>query len=124
MVRASCMLTDQVGDLVAVRTTANGTIKVWRANPAVRSHMPAVGIIVRKWGTTDCIVQLGGPVFNVYSGLVPEVVYMVGDNGRPTDTLPAPGAPDELRYIQHIGTPLSNTVLSLQPSLHLLIRHA
>lgn len=122
MVRASCMLTDQVGDLVAIRTTVNGSIKVWRANPAQRNKMPAIGVIVKKWGTTDCIVQLQGPVLNIYSGLTPATVYMVGDNGRPTTSPPIPDE-DEVRYVQHIGAPLTVQVLNLQPSMLMTLRH-
>jgi hypothetical protein len=123
-IRASCMLTDQIGDLVYIRANANGAYKVARANPALRAKMPAVGVIIRKWGYTDCIVQLQGPVLGVYTGLALTTVYTVGDNGRPVDTPPAPAAPGDVRYVQHIGTPLDGAVLDLQPSLHLLVRHA
>ena len=122
MVRAACMLTDQVGDLVAVRSTSNGVYKVWRADPAVRNRMPAIGVIIKKWGTTDCIVQLSGPVLSVYTGLVPQTTYTVGDNGRPVNPIPTPVAPGEIRYIQQIGTPLSPTVLDLLPCLQIGIR--
>jgi len=122
-IRAFCMLTDQVGDLVAVRSTSNGAYRVWRADPALRNRMPAIGIIIKKWGTTDCVVQLQGPVLNIYTGLVPTTVYLVGDAGKPVTTPPVPAA-GETRYIQHVGTPLATQVLDLQPSLHLLVRHA
>jgi len=122
MVRAACMLTDQVGDLVAVRSTSNGVYKVWRADPAVRNRMPAIGVIIKKWGTTDCIVQLSGPVLGVYTGLVPQRTYTVGDNGRPVNSIPTPSAPGEIRYVQQIGTPLSPTVLDLLPCLQIGIR--
>jgi hypothetical protein len=116
------MLMDQVGDLVAVRSTSNGIYKVWRANPAVRNRMPAIGVIVKKWSMTECIVQLYGPVLSIYTGLVPQTTYTVGDNGRPANPIPTPSAPGEIRYIQQIGTPLSPTVLDLLPCLQIGIR--
>lgn len=122
MVRASCMLTDQVGDLVAVRSTSSDVYRVWRADPALRNRMPAIGVIIKKWGTTDCIVQLSGPVLGVYTGLVPQRTYTVGDDGRPSWPLPAPIAPGEKRYIQQIGTPLSPTVFDLLPCLQIGVR--
>lgn len=122
MVKASCMLTDQVGDLVAVRSTSNGVYRVWRANPAARNKMPAVGVIVKKWGTTDCIVQLQGPVLNIYTDLIPSTIYMVGDDGRPVTSPPVP-LTGEVRYVQHIGAPLAVQVLDLQPSMLMTLRH-
>jgi len=116
------MLMDRVGDLVAVRSTSNGVYKVWRANPAQRNKMPAIGVIIKKWGCTDCIVQLYGPVLGVYVGLVPSTTYTVGDNGRPISPIPTPISPGDVRYIQQIGTPLSPTVLDLRPCLQIGIR--
>ena len=116
------MLTDQVGDLVAVRSTSNGTYKVWRANPALRNRMPAIGVLIKKWNTTDCIVQLYGLVLGVYTNLVPALTYTVGDTGRPVNPIPVPVTPGDVRYIQQIGTPLSPTVLDLRPCLQIGIR--
>ena len=123
MVRAACMLTDQVGDLVAVRSTANGSYKVWRADPTTPIRMPAVGVIVRKWNTTDCVVQLGGPIFGIYSSLVPGKRYFVGLNGRPTLSIdftdPGPG---ERYRIQTFGVALNLGILLLVPSADMVIR--
>ena len=117
------MLTDQVGDLVAVRSTANGTYKVWRADPAVAIRMPAIGVIVRKWGTTDCIVQLYGEIRGLYSSLLPGKRYFVGLDGRPTLATnfidPSPG---ERYRIQTFGVALNLGILLLEPSADMVIR--
>jgi hypothetical protein len=104
---------DQVGDLVAIRSTSNGSIRVWRANPAIRIRMPVAGVIIKKWGATDCIVQFHGPVLNVYTDLLPTCVYTVGDDGKPAATPLAPELPDGTRYIQHTARTIDTAATGL-----------
>jgi len=123
IINASCMLTDQVGDMVYVRGAGAGTTLVARANAAQRSKMPAIGSIISKQGFTDCLVQLGGPVLNIYTGLTAGERYFTGLTGRPTipSDFPDPG-PGERYHIQHIGVAFNTDILALGLSTNMTIR--
>jgi hypothetical protein len=117
IISASCMLTDQVGQAVFIRAQANGFYKVWRCDPTSETKMPAVGVIIAKWGTTNCLVQLYGEMRNLYNGLIPGRRYFVGLDGRPTlaEDFGDPG-PGERYRIQPLGVSLDIQVLLLGPS--------
>jgi hypothetical protein len=117
------MLTDQVGDVVYIRDRANGYYKVRKADATLNTKMPAIGVIIKKWNFTDCVVQLYGEIRNLYTGLTPGARYFVSPAGRPvlpTD-FPNPGPGDRYR-VQTLGVALDVSVLLLVPSVDMLIR--
>jgi len=116
ILRASCMLTDQVGDAVYIRSAMNSFYKVAKANPAILDKMPATGVIIKKWGYTNVLIQVAGEIRGVYDGLSPGRQYWVGPDARPvrfTDLSSDPGT----RYLaQELGSALDLEVLLLSPS--------
>lgn len=115
------MLTDQVGDAVYVRANMNGFYKVARADVAVFSKIPAIGIIVRKWDFTNALVQIMGEIRNVYTGLTYGRTYFVGADGKPNLSPPEP-TPGGRAYVQPIGVALDSTVLLVEPAKSIIVR--
>ena len=111
--QAFCTLTDQIGDAVYVTPLSNGGYKVKRCNPTSPSMMPAWGVIIQKFGSTSCIVQVSGEVRGIYSGLIPNKTYSIGVNGRPCYPPEFPG--NDFRYHQNLGVAISPEVLYLRP---------
>ena len=111
------MLTDQVGDAVYIRAAANGFYKVAKADPLVLTKMRVFGVIIQKWNFTSALVQLGGEVRGIYSGLSPRRTYWVGPSSRPVlfSDLPPP-APGEQYFSQVLGMALDVGVLLLSPA--------
>lgn len=68
---------------------------------------PCVGVLV-----SPGIIQCYGVVCGVYTGLVPGDIYVVGPDGFPARSPPAPPP----FYLQKIGTALALDVLLLLPS--------
>lgn len=116
------MLTDQVGDAVYIRGQANGYYKVARVDISVGSKMPAIGIVIQKWGFTDALVQLWGEVRGIYSGLSPGRTYFIDDDGRPTLNPPDPATLGGRAYLQVLGVALDVGVLLVKPAENLLVR--
>ena len=82
------------------------------------SKMPARAMIVRKTGTR-CIIQMGGNVRDVYTGLTPQSDLFVGSSGRLTQTLPG-GAVPAVRCIQRAAFALSSSVVRLTPETSMI----
>jgi len=116
------MLTDQVGDAVYIRGQANGYYKVARADVGLYSKMPAIGILIQKWGFTDALVQLWGEIKNIYTGLSPGRTYFIDSAGRPTLVPPDPATTGGRAYLQVIGVALDVGVLLVKPAENLSIR--
>lgn len=108
---ATCTSAEAVGDLVVVTGTLK---KVSRATMALLASTPVVGVVISKASSTTAVVQVGGVVRNIYSGLTPGATYFVGADGRPSSTLPTGTLGTEL-YVQHIGTAIDSTTLAFQP---------
>lgn len=117
------MLTNQVGDPVYVRGPMNGGYKVDRVDPTNTAKMPAIGVIIAKWGFTDCLIQLWGEARSLYSGLVPGETYFVGPSGAPTlaVNLPLPTTGNRY-YLQVLGVALDVAILLVKPAETLAIR--
>jgi len=111
--QANCQAADAIGDAVYVSgDMVGGLLQVTKADVDNSAKMPAVGLIVDKLGPTDCLIQLGGEVAGVYSGLIPNLSLFVGTDGRLTHTRPArPGAGS--RYVQILARALATDVLYL-----------
>lgn len=124
IVRAVCMLTDQVGDAVYIRGNKNGQYKVARAATAGLSKMPAVGVIIKKWDFTQALVQTEGVVEGIYSGLVAGKTYWVGETGQLSATVPPLDGATQRAYTQVIGVAMDEAVLLLKPSQNMTIKVA
>jgi len=116
------MLTDQVGDAVYIRGNKNSYYKVARADTAQASTMPSIGVIIKKWGFTDVLVQMGGPVLGIYTGLTAGQTYWVGPTGSPVGFLPAIDGATQRAYTQVLGVALDADVLLLKPAPVMFIR--
>jgi hypothetical protein len=109
---ATCTSLDNVGDLVYI---AGSGMIVSRADPTNNSKMPAVGCIISKSSDTDCEVQVGSVVTNVYSGLVPGKIYFVGTDGSITVSRPTPQIGRSL-LVQPVGVALDISKFLINPS--------
>ena len=115
------MLTDQVGDAVYIRGQANGYYKVARTDISISTKMPAVGVIIRKWGFTNALVQFGGEVRDIYTGLSPGKVYFINSVGRPVLPPIDPADVGGRAYTQILGVALDVGVLLIKPSDNLVV---
>lgn len=114
-VEANCLSTDAVDDCVHVTgPSVAGKYQVARADPDDPARMPAVGLIVSKSSSTECVVMLAG-VF-VKTGLSPGKLYFVSATGTLTDVRPSPSGGPVL--VQAMGKALDTTKLVLLPSNH------
>jgi hypothetical protein len=110
------MLTDQVGDVVYIRSAANGSYKVARCDPKNDLKMPGWGIIIAKWNYTSCLVQTYGEIKNIYTGLIPRRVYSISGDGRPKFPPDGPD-PGGTFLHQNLGLATDVGVLFLNPSV-------
>lgn len=114
---AVCDVTDAVGNLVYINgPPVGGLFNVTTADPANPPKMPAVGAILQKTSPTQCVIQLYSVVRDVYVGLTPGGVYVVGTDGRPA----ADGDPNYpvgggTTQFQQIGVAASATEMILFP---------
>jgi hypothetical protein len=115
------MLTDQVGDAVYIRGAANGYYKVARVDVSTVNKMPSIGVIIRKWGFTNALVQFFGELNGVYSGLVPGKRYFLDTSGRPALIPPNPASTGGRAYTQIIGIALDVEVLFINPEKNFIV---
>ena len=119
---ANCESADAVGNAVYVTgPSVAGKYQVATADPADAAKMPAVGVIVEKSGSTDCVVQTLGEMVGVVSGLTPGRLVMVESSGTIGHSLPTPGVGATAR-IQYIGTALDADAVFLCPNFLLSVR--
>ena len=122
---ASCLSTDAVGNCVYITGPASGDVyQVTTADPlngAVK--MPAMGIIISKPApsSTSCIVQAGGEMVGIVSGLTPGKVVFVDNGGTLTHT-PITAPPSQLAYIQSMGIALSTDRVLVNPDYSIIKR--
>jgi len=82
-----------------------------------------VGVIIEKMTSTTCVVQFGGKVEGVYSGLNPGELLFVGDGGGLDDEMPTPSGGDP-RYVQSVGASIASDVFRLEPNMMMTRRRA
>ena len=118
----ACLSTDAVGKPMCIRgDRVNGKWRVEQANPTLDGKMPAIGILISKSTPTVGVIQLFGPVVDIFTGLdFTKPSYMVGETGI-QDTAPAPGG-GGYAWVQHIGKPVASDVLLLLGDLSMLKR--
>lgn len=110
---ANCQSSDAVGDLVYITgPKVSGRIQATKVDIDDAAKMPAYGIIVSKFSTTDCLVQIEGDVAEV--GLTPNALYFVGPDGRILEG-PPPRPLSGHRRIQNVGQADDTGNLQFQP---------
>lgn len=112
-VMADCLLADVGGDVVRVTGDAvNGVYQVSKLDLTTTPTEVVFGLIVSKVNDTRCVVQVGGFVSGLYSGLTPGKILFVGDNSRLTHTVPSrPGS--GVKSIHHAAMAIAADVLLL-----------
>jgi hypothetical protein len=113
--RANCLASDAAGDIVRITAAKTANLfNVTRIDISVSGDPPAVGLIVKKYTTTTCLVQFHGPYRGVLSGLVPGTAYSVGTDGRVASVgdLNYPGS---TQVNQQIGVATSSDELLVHP---------
>jgi len=110
---ANCPDEYAVGDVVRVSgDEVGGRFQVARVDVGDGAKMPAVGVIVRKVGTT-CIAQVAGVMKDIYAGLTPGLPVFVGVGARLTQAFPTGGG----KYLQEMGFALSSSSVQLEKGL-------
>lgn len=105
-IKAECLSSDAVGDCVYIRDAGIPDFyRVEKADPADVTKMPAVGIIIEKFSTTGCYVQVAGDL-STFSGLTPNGLVYVGLDGRPTQE-------PHVEYLQTLGYALDTDTVFL-----------
>jgi hypothetical protein len=108
--RADCPASVAVQDVVRVSgPQVAGRLQVELADPLAVPFLPAVGVVVRKFTATLCLVQSTGPVRGVFSGLSPGALYYLGVGGTLVAT--PPGSPAR---VQVMGAAWDDDELMLQ----------
>ena len=112
--QAYCYSTDAVGDAVYIMGDKVGArYQVTKVNIDVLTTIPSIGIITLKISATECVVQTGGIVHDVYTGLTPQAPLFIGTDSRLTEVR-TPNKPTAgRRALQIIGQALSSTDLLL-----------
>lgn len=114
VIPAFCFSTDAVGDVVYIMGNKVGShYQVSRVDIDDITHMPAIGVLIKKDDASTCYVQTGGIVRDLYTGLTPNKPLFVGTNGRLTETVPGHKPSSGRRAIQVIAQALSSSELLL-----------
>ena len=86
---ADCDALDAIGDMVRITADAISGIKQVTKLDIVASPMHlAWGMIISKISTTRCVVQTGGEVIGVYTGLTPGRQLFINSASRLTHDVP------------------------------------
>ena len=89
LVRANCTGAESVQDVVRITSdVVGGKYQVEKVDITDASYDVALGVIVEKSSPTDCVVQLGGQLSGVYSGLTAGRPLFIGDDARLTHSVP------------------------------------
>ena len=106
---ATCGAGDAVGAFVYVTGASKAVTK---SDSTVAGHNPAVGVIVSKSDATHCVVQCGGIVYGVLSGLTPGQTYWISTAGTISLTPPGVGP----AYVQSVGIAIDTDAFLIVPS--------
>jgi hypothetical protein len=111
---AFCFSTDAVGDAVYIMGDRVGErYQVTKVDIDNITHVPAIGVIIFKTSSTECVVQTQGILQGVYTGLTPQKPLFIGTDSRLTEIVtphkPTPGR----RALQIMGQGIASTELLL-----------
>jgi len=74
---------------------------------------PALGVVIRKLSTTRCVVQIGGELVGMYSGLTPGRQLFVNGSAELTHVVPSRPAVG-VRLVYPMAVALSSDALLLR----------
>lgn len=114
--RADCLSTDLVGDCVRISGDKIGNrYQVEKID--ITETYPFAAIVVKKYSSTDCIIQFHGPLRDLYTSLSASFIYVVGTDARPAKVgdvnYPVAGG---TTFFQQIGISTSLNELLINPS--------
>jgi len=110
--RANCLATDVVGDVVRIRAAKTGNrFEVEKVDISTIGSPPGVGVVVKKYAATDCIVHFHGPLKNTYAGLTPGRAYLIGSDSTPAKAGDANYPVAGFDYFQQMGVSTSDDEL-------------
>ena len=119
---ADCASANIVGDIVRVSADAvGGVYQTSSLDINYGSVQLAFGIIIQKITSTRCIVQTGGEVVGVYTGLTPGGPLFINGSSRLTHTVPAHPAAG-VRWSYFVAQALSSDALLLRVQRPIKIR--
>lgn len=88
-VLADCQTADAVGDMVRVSADALGGIyQVTKVNIVTTPTELPLGMIIAKLTSTRCVVQVGGEVVGIYTGLTPGRQLFIDAAGKLSHVVP------------------------------------
>ena len=121
-VLVACLSTDSIGELMCIRgeKTTTGRWRVQKSDCTDLSKMPARGVLIAKATPTTGTMQLAGEVAGHFSGLDVLKPYFAGPAGTLVTPAPIP-APGTLVRVQKFGFPVSNDVLYITGTNHIMI---
>lgn len=86
---ANCLAGDLLGDVVRVSGDLSGGLyQVTKINIVTANPELPLGLIVEKLAATKCVVQVGGEVSGVYTGLTPGGQLFVDLSSRLSHDVP------------------------------------
>lgn len=115
----NCQATDNVEDIVYIKSTSASPYTVERVNVYDSNAVPGVAIIKKKLSSTKAVIQYEGEI-KLSTFLSPGKSYFIGSDGRPSITTPTKGAGKT--YIQIVGVALNNDTLLLRLDKSLLVQ--
>jgi hypothetical protein len=90
VIPAFCFAADAVGDVVYIMGNKVGDhYQVTRVNINNILTVPAIGLILSKDSSTQCLVQLDGIVRGLYTGLTAQKPLFINTSGRLTHAVPS-----------------------------------
>jgi len=111
--RARCGVSVDTGDLIYLTgAVIGGYPEVDTVDIDQAGKNPAVGVVIKKRTSTECIIQVNGIIRNLFTGLTPGEFLFVNLSGGVTDTVPSP-PPSGRRAIQNVGSALKANELLL-----------
>jgi len=121
-VMADCLSGDVVGDMVHVSGEAVlGVYQVTKIDITSGSVDLPLGMIVAKPTTTSCVVQVGGEVLGLYTGLTPGKQLFIDPNSRLSHSVPThPGS--GVKSVHPVAQALSSDALFLRIQVPSVIR--
>lgn len=115
-IRATCLATDAIEDLVSIASLSTGsTFQVQKLIISDPTTFPAIGMIIEKTSPTIALVQVSGQVPLTFAGLISGQKYFVGSSSTISATAPVPGI-GSTAMVQVVGVAVSDTTFIIEPS--------
>lgn len=119
---ADCPASAAVKDVVYISADeVAGVFQVSLVNIDSTTTYPILGVIIRKLTTTRCVVQVGGEIEGLYTGLDPGKQLFVNSSARLSHSVPThPGS--GVRLVYPAALALADNVLLLRAGTPTIIR--